>query len=166
MAEIANPRYCPTDWLDEVNPLGDTPEAFAHRLDDSWLLLDPEEDEDAETYFKSHLEAGQIVNFAKLTTLPDFTLTVRADGSHHADVPQLPKGHTSFRLPDWDWEDSVDEISELIRLGEGPDLTSDRDDPLSPGIYIVECWTWQDTIPFRFEPDGDTPKFILCAGAS
>lgn len=166
MTEIANPRYCPTDWLDEVNPLADTPEGFARPINDGWMLIAPDEDEGDSTFYKTSLEAGQIVNFARLITHPDFSLTIREDGSHFADVPQLPNGHTSFRLPDWDWEDSVDEISELIRLGEGPDLTTDLDDPLKPGTYSVACWTWQDTIPFRFEPDGDTPKFVLCAGAS
>ena len=165
MSEIANPRYCPTDWLDESNPLGDTPEAFA-RLDGAkWCLIDPNEAIGAETYFNQDLEAGQVVNFARLTTYSDFALTIREDGSHHADMPEFD-GHPGFRLEEWEYEDTVDELSELIRLGTSGNIFDDVTNPLPAGTYTVECWAWRDTIPYRFEPDGDTPMFVRCAGAN
>ncbi|GLR55163.1 hypothetical protein KYK30_31925 [Shinella yambaruensis] len=163
MSEIANPRYCPTAWLDEVNPLGDTPEAFARTDGETWRLVDPDEDFNAAVYFNEPLEPGQIVNFARLTTYGDFVLTIREDGTHYADLPEFD-GHPGFRLENWEYEDVVDELSELIRVGNREDIFSDGDNPLPPGSYTVECWAWQDTIPFRFEPADETPKFVLCAG--
>lgn len=162
MADTANPRYCPTDWLDEVCPLADTPEGFARRVGDNWLLIDPDEETDAETYCKSDLEAGQIVSFARLIKHDDFTLTVHDDGSHSADHPDFPEGHTGFRLPDWEWGDSVEALSELVRLGED----GISNEALQPGTYTVECSTWQDDISFRFEPQDEVPKFVLSAGAN
>jgi hypothetical protein len=166
MTGIANPRYCPTAWLDEVNPLADTPEGFARHIGGVWLLANPDEEPENMPFIKDDLVEGQIVSFARLITHDDFTLTIREDGSHHADIPQLPSGHTSFRLQDWQWGDFVDELAEVIRLGAEPNLIDDIDNPLQPGAYTVECWTWQDDIPFRFAPEGDTPKFVLCAGAN
>jgi hypothetical protein len=168
MAEIANPRYCPTAWLDEVNPLADTPEGFVRREGGVWLLIDPDHEPDEETFFKDDLVEGQIVNFARLITHDDFTLTIRENGSYSANLPQLPSGHTAYRLSEWEWEDSVDDLEELIRLGFSPfqNLVNDTDTPLQPGSYTVECWTWQDQIPFRFAPEGEVPKFVLCAGAN
>ena len=163
MAEAANPRYCPTDWLDEVNPLGDTPEAFVRRTAGGWLLIDPDENTDAETFFKQQLEPGEIVKFARLTTYDDITLIVRADGTYVADTPTFD-GHPSFRLPEWEWEDMVDDLKELISIGTREDLFVDK--PLDPGTYTVECWSWTDGASYRFQPDRETPKFVLCAGAN
>lgn len=165
MKLIANPRFCPTDWLDEINPLGDTPEAFARRDGDRWLLIDPDEETGAETYFKGEIEPGQIVNFARLTTYDDFTLAVREDGSHYADLPEFD-GHPGFRLEGWEYEDVVDDLSELIRVGATGSIDGALGNPLTAGTYMVECWAWRDTTPYRFEPDGNTPKFVLCAGAN
>lgn len=163
MSEIANPRYCPTDWLDEVNPLANMPEDFVRRDGDRWIMIDPDEETDAETYFKDEIEPGQVVNFACLTTYDDFSLTVREDGTHVAHPPEFD-GNPGFRLEGWDYEDVVDELSDLIRLGAGGSVYDDLDNPLTAGTYTVECWAWRDTIPYRFAPDGDTPKFVLCAG--
>ena len=163
MSEIANPRYCPTDWLDEVNPLGDTPEAFARRIATGWLLIDPDEKTEAETNLKGPLEAGQIIKFARLTSYEDITLIVHENGTHTADLPDFD-GHPSFRMPDWEWEDVVDNLSELISIGTREDWSVDK--PLEPGEYTVECWSWHDGASYRFQPDGDTPKFAICAGAN
>lgn len=165
MTKIANPRYCPTAWLDEVNPLGDAPEAFARRNGDQWLLIDPDEETNAVTHCKSDLEQGQIVNFARLTNYDDFTLTIKADGTHYADLPEFD-GHPGFRLEQWEYEDSVDDLGDLIRLGTAGQIFDDIANPLPEGTYTVQCWSWRDTIPLRFEPDGDAPKFVPCAGAN
>lgn len=50
------------------------------------------------------------------------------------------------------------------RISQG--AFDDIDNPLTEGTYTVECWSWHDTIPLRFEPDGDAPKFVPCAGAN
>jgi hypothetical protein len=163
--DTANPRYCPTEWLDEINPLGNTPEAFVRRDGERWITIDPDEEEGSEAYFKGEIEPGQLVNFARLTTYDDFILTIQADGSHYADLPQFD-GHPGFRLEDWEYEDVVDELSELIRIGATGDTYGELGHPLTSGTYTVECWAWRDTIPYRFEPHGATPKFVLCAGAN
>lgn len=162
MTEIANPRYCPTDWLDEVNPLGNTPEAFVRRDGDRWIMIDPDEEPDAESYFKGEIDPGQVIKFARLTTYDDITLTVREDGTYTADLPAFD-GHPSFRLPDWEWEDMVDDLKELISVGTRETW---EDKPLEAGEYVVECWSWHDGTTYRFLPDGETPKFVLCSGAN
>lgn len=152
-------RWMPVAWLDEMNTcLLATPDAFIRRDGEGWLLRLPDDHEDAENeFYRMRVEPGQIVNFTWTESFGDVEVTVRHDGTWSTDYA-VPEGATHF----YAYAEGImaDSLEELVDEGDGSG-------GLEPGTYEVSCYTWSETILYRFEVDASgAARFVQCPGAN
>lgn len=154
-------KWIPSEWLDELNPMMlDSPDAYIEVIGNGWGLRLPEGDDDRENpFYQSAVEPGQVVNFLWTDNFGQVVLTVRHNGSWSTDY-STPEGATHF------YEHSTGAITDSIAELVNGDPESHLD-PLPPGDYVVDCYTWSEDIPLRFDvgPDG-VARFSPCAGAN